>query len=177
MHLRNFSVINTVGAVSLGATLNCEEFAYAHTATAFYDAQSFVGLAWRPTAEPICCGARSACGWVGAHGLRLLPCGPQKSTAPAEQSAPPPPSAKASAPPSARLPGADLPGRSLPGSKVERQLQDAFSRMLPELCAPLPPPAAPTLARPGRPHGGEASLFGVRSALLLRFEASVSHSR
>lgn len=57
IHLRNFSVINTVGAVSLRATLNCEDFASAHTSTAFYDAKSFVGLAWRPAGEPICCGA------------------------------------------------------------------------------------------------------------------------
>ena len=57
IHLRNFAVINSVGAVSLRATLNCEDFASAHTSTAFYDAKSFVGLAWRPTGEPICCGA------------------------------------------------------------------------------------------------------------------------
>ena len=65
IHLRNFAVINSVGAVSLRATLNCEDFASAHTSTAFYDAKSFVGLAWRPTGEPICCGAppRAAARW------------------------------------------------------------------------------------------------------------------
>lgn len=44
-----------VGAVSLEATLNCEEFASAHTSSAHYDAKSFVGLAWRPVGEPLCC--------------------------------------------------------------------------------------------------------------------------
>jgi len=55
VHLRDFAVINQVGAVSLQATLNCEEFASAHTATTFYDIKSFVGMAWRPAGEPICC--------------------------------------------------------------------------------------------------------------------------
>lgn len=58
--LRNFAVINSVGAVSLRATLNCEDFASAHTSTAFYDAKSFVGMAWRPTGERIGCGAQSS---------------------------------------------------------------------------------------------------------------------
>lgn len=52
---RNFAVINTVGAVSLRATLNCEGFADRHRATSHYDLHSFVGLAWRPTGESICC--------------------------------------------------------------------------------------------------------------------------
>ena len=52
---RNFAVINTVGAVSLRATLNCEAFANQHRATSHYDLHSFVGLAWRPTGESICC--------------------------------------------------------------------------------------------------------------------------
>ena len=54
--LRNFAVINSVGAVSLCATLNCDEFASAHSSTAHFDRESFVGLAWRPTGEAICCG-------------------------------------------------------------------------------------------------------------------------
>jgi hypothetical protein len=49
-------VINTVGASSLRATLNCDEFATAHSSTAHYDSKSFVGLAWRPAGESICCG-------------------------------------------------------------------------------------------------------------------------
>lgn len=54
IHTRNFQIINTVGAVSLHATLNCEAFADAHTATAHYDQQSFVGLAYRPENEACC---------------------------------------------------------------------------------------------------------------------------
>lgn len=55
IHLRHFNVINQVGAASLRATLNCEEFATAHSSTAHFDVKSFVGLAWRPAGEPICC--------------------------------------------------------------------------------------------------------------------------
>lgn len=54
LHTRNFQVINTVGAVSLKATLNCEAFADAHRASAHYDQSSFVGLAWRPENEACC---------------------------------------------------------------------------------------------------------------------------
>jgi hypothetical protein len=85
IHLRNFNVINQVGAASLRATLNCEEFATAHSSSAHFDVKSFVGLAWRPVGEAICCEIYST-------------------------------------------------GRAnLPGSIVERQLQDSFYRMLPEL--------------------------------------------
>lgn len=52
---RNFSVINQVGAISLRATLNCEAFANRHRSTSHYDINSFVGLAWRPPGESICC--------------------------------------------------------------------------------------------------------------------------
>lgn len=38
-------VINQVGAASLRATLNCEEFATAHSSTSHFDINSFVGLA------------------------------------------------------------------------------------------------------------------------------------
>jgi len=51
-----FQVINIVGAFSLQATLNCEEFANVHSSSAHYDPKSFVGLAWRPADESICCG-------------------------------------------------------------------------------------------------------------------------
>ena len=44
-----------VGAAGLRATLNCEEFAKAHSSTSHYDVKSFVGLAWRPAGEAICC--------------------------------------------------------------------------------------------------------------------------
>ena len=49
-------VINQVGAFNLKATLNCEAFATEHSSTAHFDVKSFVGLAWRPAGEPICCG-------------------------------------------------------------------------------------------------------------------------
>lgn len=55
IHVRNFAVINQVGAFSLRATLNCEEFANQHSSTAHFDPKSFVGLAWRPAGESICC--------------------------------------------------------------------------------------------------------------------------
>ena len=46
-----FEVINLVGALNLGATLNCSAFAEAHRATCHYDKDSFVGLAWRGRGE------------------------------------------------------------------------------------------------------------------------------
>ena len=57
--MRNFNVINTVGAASLSATLNCEAFAAAHAHDAHFDRSSFVGLAWRPADEACCCEAYS----------------------------------------------------------------------------------------------------------------------
>jgi TATA-box binding protein (TBP) (component of TFIID and TFIIIB) len=66
LHTRNFQVINTVGAVSLKATLNCEAFADAHRASAHYDQSSFVGLAWRPENEACCVGTL-------AHTCTLVP--------------------------------------------------------------------------------------------------------
>tara|TARA_B110000858_G_scaffold150862_1_gene171724 strand:- start:7295 stop:8404 length:1110 start_codon:yes stop_codon:yes gene_type:complete len=56
VHLRKFSVINQVGAVSIDAKLDCDAFASTHSATSHYDRASFVGLAWRPGGENICCG-------------------------------------------------------------------------------------------------------------------------
>ena len=55
LHIRKFSVINQVGAVSIGAKLDCDAFASTHSATSHYDRASFVGLAWRPGGEQICC--------------------------------------------------------------------------------------------------------------------------
>lgn len=43
--------------MSIDARLQCDEFATSHSSTSHYDKQSFVGLAWRPTGECICCGA------------------------------------------------------------------------------------------------------------------------
>jgi hypothetical protein len=55
IHVRNFSVINQVGAASIDARLDCDAFASTHSATSHYDRASFVGLAWRPENESICC--------------------------------------------------------------------------------------------------------------------------
>ena len=55
LHVRNFEVINTVGAVALKATLNCDGFATEHSSDSHFDRSSFVGLAWRPPGESICC--------------------------------------------------------------------------------------------------------------------------
>lgn len=52
--VRNYAVINQVGAVSLNASIDCDSLADAHTATSHYDRDSFVGLAWRPDGEAIC---------------------------------------------------------------------------------------------------------------------------
>ena len=55
IHVRNFQIINQVGAVSIGARLNCDLMAQTHSSTSHYDKQSFVGLAWRPEGECCCC--------------------------------------------------------------------------------------------------------------------------
>ena len=55
LKIRSFQVINQVGASSLRATLNCDGFATAHSGTSHFDRSSFVGLAWRPPNEQICC--------------------------------------------------------------------------------------------------------------------------
>ena len=56
LHVRNFQVINQVGAASIDARLDCDAFASTHSATSHFDRASFVGLAWRPPKESICCG-------------------------------------------------------------------------------------------------------------------------
>ena len=55
VHIRKFAVINQVGAVGIDAKLDCDAFASTHSATSHYDRASFVGLAWRPGGESICC--------------------------------------------------------------------------------------------------------------------------
>jgi len=50
-----FEVINTVGAVALNTTVDCEAFAKDHSSEAMFDKSSFVGLTWRPPNEKICC--------------------------------------------------------------------------------------------------------------------------
>ena len=53
-------VINQVGAVGIDDDLDSDAFASTHSATSHYDRASFVGLAWRPGGEQICCGALHA---------------------------------------------------------------------------------------------------------------------
>lgn len=43
--IRRFSVINQVGAVALGSSIDCDAFANAHSGDSHYDKSSFVGLA------------------------------------------------------------------------------------------------------------------------------------
>ena len=58
VHIRKFNVINQVGAVAIGAKLDCDAFASTHSATSHYDRASFVGArtrrsANRPSRAPI----------------------------------------------------------------------------------------------------------------------------
>ena len=55
VHIRKFSVINQVGAVSIDAKLNCDAFASTHSATSHYDRASFVGMA---SAQTVPCDAQ-----------------------------------------------------------------------------------------------------------------------
>ena len=48
-----------VGAVSINARLDCDAFADSHKGTSHYDRNNFVGLAWRPPGESICCGTQT----------------------------------------------------------------------------------------------------------------------
>ena len=109
LSIQSFQIKNQVGAVSLRASLNCDAFAAAHSADAHYDRASFVGLAWRPPRESICCEIYST--GKGKCGLPTICCHTRSPTHSR----------------SARL------LRSLPGSVAQRQLLDSFSRMIPEL--------------------------------------------
>ena len=51
IHVRNFSVINQVGAASIDARLDCDAFASTHSATSHYDRASFVVRARAPARE------------------------------------------------------------------------------------------------------------------------------
>jgi TATA-box binding protein (TBP) (component of TFIID and TFIIIB) len=85
LNIQSFQVINTVGAVSLRASLNCDAFASAHSSDAHYDKASFVGLAWRPPRESLCCEIYSTgkgkCVWqtfpCGANPMLTFPFRPQ----------------------------------------------------------------------------------------------------
>ena len=67
LNIQSFQVINTVGAVSLRASLNCDAFASSHSSDAHYDKASFVGLAWRPPRESLCCGALATIRTYATH--------------------------------------------------------------------------------------------------------------
>lgn len=56
VHLRvaSFEVVNTVAAVSMNATIDCDGFQACHSDEAMLDRSSFVGMTWRPPGEPIC---------------------------------------------------------------------------------------------------------------------------
>ena len=54
VHIRKFSVINQVGAVSIDAKLNCDAFASTHSATSHYDRASFVGAPPAALPAPPC---------------------------------------------------------------------------------------------------------------------------
>jgi len=53
MYVDEFEVVNTMGAVSLKATIHCEEFQRGHTHCTMLDRSSFVGMTWRPLDQPI----------------------------------------------------------------------------------------------------------------------------
>ena len=129
-------VINTVGAVSLRASLNCDAFASAHSSDAHYDKASFVGLAVlrgvrRAPRESLCCGAPAMLLSVPlAHASHRAQFQTQGQVRLAviflrRQS-------------DAHIP----PPGQFPGSVAQRQLLDSFSRMLPG-AAPQPRPPAP----------------------------------
>jgi len=73
--IRNFSVINQVGAVSIDAKLDCDAFASTHSATSHYDRASFVGARActlapahpAPTTHPRCARAQAS---LGAQAVR-----------------------------------------------------------------------------------------------------------
>ena len=136
-------VINQVGAVSLHATLNCDAFATEHSGESHYDRNSFVGLAWRPPRESICCGARHSLARASTGRADTRGVCAQRSTQLVEQSKPLRHCTASRHRHLARN------ARSLPGSVTERQLLDSFSRMLPELRTPPPPSlhACQTLAK------------------------------
>ena len=126
LHVRNFQVINQVGASSIDARLDCDAFASTHSSTSHFDRArwllralclervdadpcpllcSFVGLAWRPPKESICCEI----------------CAPPTFPIPCQSS-------------HTILTPTDATGRAnLPGSTRERSMLLSYARMLSEL--------------------------------------------
>jgi hypothetical protein len=106
--------------VSIDAKLDCDAFASTHSATSHYDRASFVGLAWRPGGENICCGA-----------LRATRSNPNNGPSPRRRAATPP-----STSPACSLPVTEIysTGKAnLPGSTRQRDLLSSFARMVSEL--------------------------------------------
>jgi hypothetical protein len=98
--------------VGINAKLDCDAFASTHSATSHYDRASFVGLAWRPGGEKICCGAlRPIRPTRTRHGVRLTT--PARSLLVTEIYS----TGKA----------------NLPGSTRQRDLLSSFARMVSEL--------------------------------------------
>ena len=146
LHVRNFRVVNQVGAASIDARLDCDAFASTHSATSHFDRASFVGLAWRPPKESICCGA---CARV--HTPRTSPLPPILKTVCALRVARAEIYATGDernvffyahtrlhahtrAPTHADRLHSRATGRAnLPGSTRERDMLSSFARMLPEL--------------------------------------------
>ena len=54
LRVASFEVVNTVAAVSMNATIDCDGFQACHSDEAMLDRSSFVGMTWRPAGEPIC---------------------------------------------------------------------------------------------------------------------------
>lgn len=105
-----------MGAASLNATLNCEAFASKHRDSSHFDKSSFVGMAWRPAEEKICCEVYST--GRAKYCVRARQTDRPRRVAPLR--------ACMSAHAYARA-------HSLPGSTTERDLHASFARMLPEL--------------------------------------------
>ena len=130
IHVRNFSVINQVGAASIDARLDCDAFASTHSATSHYDRASFVVrsrtlVRLRSGAtERACARLRAGPGLAARereHLLRDLRDG-------ARQPGPPP------HPQHRHRPlRPDAARARQPGSTRERDMLTSFSRMLPEL--------------------------------------------
>lgn len=73
VHVRKFKIINQVGAVFIRARLDCDAFASTHSSTSHFDKSSFVGLAWRPPGESICCEVYSTGRAKCARNLQHIP--------------------------------------------------------------------------------------------------------
>ena len=131
LHTKNFTIINQVGACGLDCALECNKFADAHPHDSHYDQQSFVGLAWRPAHEDICCEIYST-GRAKCVCTRNPQIPIQKPPKPL-QFIPIHSNFVSRLPYQKHQKHQKNTKNSLPGSKRERDLQRSWSRMLPEL--------------------------------------------